>query len=169
MPFKKALFYLLVALLPLCTAGCLCYSLNGGSWGSAKSFSVDFFQNKATQVNPTLSQAFTDKLKDKFLRESKLEMVRTDGDFAFSGSITSYTVTPANVTSNNTASLSRLSITVSVKFINKTDKKQNFEQSFTEFDDFNASQSFTTVEPSLVDDITTKLVQDIYNRAVINW
>jgi hypothetical protein len=148
---------------------CGLYSLKGGSIGEAKTLTVDFFQNRASQVNPNLSQSFTEKLKDKFLRETKLQMANVDGDFYFSGSITGYTVTPANVTGNNTASSNRLTITVQVKFVNKKEPKNSYEQSFSNFTDFDASQSFPSVESSLVDDITTKLVQDIFNRAVINW
>ena len=148
---------------------CGIYSLNGGSIGQAKTLTVDFFANRASQVNPNLSQNFTEKLKDKFLKETKLQTVNVDGDFYFSGGITGYTVTPANVTGNNTASSNRLTITVQVKFVNKKEPKNSFEQTFSNFSDFDASQSFSTVENTLVDDVTNKLVQDIFNKAVINW
>lgn len=161
---------LLIIFWSMALQSCHVYSFTGGSTGNAKTFSVEYFQNKASLVNPSLSQIFTEKMKDKFQRETRLALANSDGDFAYSGYIVSYVQAPSAIGANNQANLSRLTITVNVKFHNKTDPKQDFEQQFSNFSEFDAStKTFADAEPALVDDISNKLVQDIFNRTVNNW
>ena len=62
------------------------YSLSGASIPeAAKTFSVAYFPNNAPMVSPTLSTMLTEALKDKFSRQTKLQMVEEGGDFAFEG------------------------------------------------------------------------------------
>jgi hypothetical protein len=56
-----------------------------------------------------------------------------------------------------------------VKFENKLDDTKNFEQSFSRFADWQSSVPLNAVETDLIKDINTQLVQDIFNKAVINW
>lgn len=161
---------LAIVLISFTLQSCNVYSFTGGSTGNAKTFSVDYFQNKSAQVNPQLSQMFTDKMKDRLQRQTRLSMVNTEGDFAFSGYIVSYVQSPSTIDANNQANRSKLTITVNVKFHNKLDPKQDFEQQFSNFSEFNVStQTFADAEPTLVNDITDKLTQDIFNRTINNW
>src|SRR5690242_14718049 len=60
---------------------CGVYSMNEPkNLGDAKTVSVQRFENRATQVNPQLSQEFTEAVKDKFLRETRLSVVTANGD-----------------------------------------------------------------------------------------
>jgi hypothetical protein len=160
-------FFLLSAAFLLVISGC-CYSFTGGATVSG-TYSVSFFENKASIVNPSLSQTFTEKLKDKIRRESKLTMVPEGGDFSFSGYISNYSVAPVGIQNGDQASLNRLTITVNLKFENRKDSKQNFEQQVSQYSDFPGSTSLAQVESALVDEITDKLVQEIMNRTVNNW
>jgi hypothetical protein len=56
-----------------------------------------------------------------------------------------------------------------VKFTNLKDEKQNFESSFSRYADFSSSQNLTSVEDELIRQINDQLVDDIFNKAVINW
>ena len=58
------------------------------------------------------------------------------------GSITGYAVQAEAIQGNQTAALNRLTITVEVKFTNKIDEKQNFEQSFARFEDYHRRKVF---------------------------
>ncbi len=72
-------------------AGCsVKYSLSGASIPpEAKTVSIAYFPNNAMLVNPNLSAVFTDKLRDRFNRQTKLQAVDENGDFAFEGEIVS--------------------------------------------------------------------------------
>lgn len=160
-----------VLFLTLALASCsVKYSFTGASIPpDAKTVSVQLFQNIAAQVNPTLSNYFTEELKNRFTSQTKLLMVNDFGDFAFSGQITNYAVTPVSVQSNETAAQNRLSITVKVKFVNRIDPKGSFDKGFTQYEDFESSQSFVSVEDQLMQEIVSKIVEDIFNASAANW
>lgn len=162
---------ILVLLLPLVFVGCTVkYSFTGASIPpEAKTVSVRLFQNIAPQVNPTLSNYFTEELKNLFVSQTKLNMVTDFGDFAFSGQITNYSVSPISVQSNETAAQNRLTITVKVKFENKIDPKSSFDRNFSQYEDFDSNQSFVQVEEQLMQEIVKKIVEDIFNASAANW
>lgn len=89
--------------------------------GQCQTVSIPYFPNNATLVSPTLSSTLTDELQTRFTNQTKLELVPENGDLAFEGEITSYTVQPVAVTSNDMAAMNRLTITVKVKFTNRID------------------------------------------------
>jgi hypothetical protein len=93
----------------------------------------------------------------------------TNGDLQFEGSVTSYAVAPMAIQSNETASLTRLSITVKIKYTNTLEPDLNFEKSFTKFADFSATESLFSVEEDLWKQINDQLAQEIYNASVGNW
>lgn len=137
-----------------------------------KTISVDYFPNRAPIVNPTLSQGLTEKLKDKFISQTSLNMVSADGDLSFEGEITGYETKPIAITGNaqsDKASLNRLTITVKVKFVNQKAPKNNFDAQFMAYEDYSSDQGLDTVEGDLVPLILEKLIEDIFNRAVVNW
>ncbi len=120
-------------------------------------------------VQPTLSQSLTEALKDRFLTETNLILVEQNGDLSFEGSISNYVVTPVAIQGDETAAMNRLSITIRIKFINKIDEKQNYESSFSRYEDYLSSSDLSTVEEELITVINVQLVDDIFNKAVINW
>lgn len=121
-------------------------------------------------MQPTLSAVFTQKLKDKFLSSTSLSPSTSNADFTLEGYISDYNVVPTAIQSGtDQAALNRLTITVTVKFTNAKDPKQNFETPFSRFADFSSSKTLTEVETNLISDISNQLVDDIFNKAVINW
>jgi hypothetical protein len=172
MKLKSKLF--VIALVVISLTGCkiekLGYSFAGTSIPpEVKTFSVAFFENNAPINSPLLSQTFTEKLKQKFIEETSLDIETSNGDFSFSGSIVGYTIAPVSAQSTDNAQLNRLTITVNVKLDCPKKPSLNFEQPFSNFEDFDATLNFSTVEDELIDEITIMLVQQIFNKAAINW
>ena len=143
-------------------------SLSGGNYGEAKSISINFFPNQAALVKPTLSQAFTEDLRNFFQSQSPLALVQRGGDLNLQGAITDYRVAPVGI-GNQTASSNRLTITVKVSFTNTLDETKDFESSFSRFADFPSSQNLVSIEADLIREINQQLIQDIFNKALINW
>ncbi|WP_223815364.1 MULTISPECIES: LptE family protein [Sphingobacterium] len=137
-----------------------------------KTYSVLYFENLAPMVYTTLSQNFTEGLKERIRTQSSLSQVNADGDAIFEGTITGYSITPASVGAGNNdrAQNSRLTITVKVKYTNKLDQtgESDFEESFSQFKEFPGSD-VTAYEAQLNSDIIKMLTEDIYNRAFANW
>lgn len=154
------------AILAGCTGG---YSFTGGDIGSARTVSVDLFPNHADYVNPTLSQSFTEGLRDIFVQQTSLSLVSSGGDLHIQGSIVSYDIAAKSATAGETTAQNRLTIGVNVVFTNELDTKKNFEQRFSRFRDFPSDQEFSVVEAQLVEQINRELAENIFNRAVVNW
>lgn len=157
-----------------CLTGCkVTYSTTGASISpDMKTVSVAYFPNRAPLVNPTLSQTLTEDLKDKFISQTSLNMVSGDADLIFEGEITGYETKPIAITGNNQtdkASLNRLTITVKVKFINQKKPADNFDSQFMAYEDYSSDQGLDAVEGDLVPLILEKIIEDIFNRAVVNW
>lgn len=160
------IFLLLSTVITSCKMG---YSFTGASISAdIKTVSVDFFPNHALLVNPTLSQTFTEGLKDVFVNQTSLELVSDEGDLQFSGAITRYQTTPAAIT-GDLATQTRLTVIVQVKFVNTKDPNQDFDRAFSQYADYPASESLDAVEDQLITDIVEKLTDDIFNKSVSNW
>lgn len=146
------------------------YSFTGASIPEdVKTVSVEIFQNFAPLANVNLTQTLTEELKDKFISQTNLDLVVSEGDLHFEGAITDYKITPVAIQGDQTAAINRLTITVKVTFENQKDEKQNFESSFTRYADFDSSKNLSDVEDLLIRDINDQLTQDIFNKAVSNW
>ena len=157
----------LCLLLAACTGG---YSFTGASIPpDAKTISVATFPNYAATVNPQLSQQITDALIQMFSSQTTLNVISDDGDLQLSGQITGYDTRASALSSSDEVSMNRLTVTVKVKFVNQKDPEADFEQSFSRYRDYAASQDFSAVENTLVGEIVTELCEDIFNKAVVNW
>ena len=146
------------------------YSFTGASISpTVKSISVSYLPNNALLVQPTLSRKLTETIRDKFTNQSNLALVGSNGDLNIEGEITGYITEPVAITGEQQAALQRLKITVNIRFTNKQDPTQDFETSFSRFQDYNSQQRLADVEESLIDIINEELAQDIFNKAVVNW
>jgi hypothetical protein len=139
------------------------YSLSGINIPpDVRSISIQYFQNKAAYVNPSLSQRFTEQLKDKFQRETSLSVVSSEGDYRVSGFITDYRTEPV-------ATKNRFTMVVSVQFECPKHPEMNFTESYSRFQEFDASQNFQTVETSLSEAVSAQIIQDIFNNIALKW
>lgn len=165
------LLYILAIVLSLGIAGCKPhFSLNGATIPiEAKTISVAQFTNNTTLAGPTTAQKFTEKLRDMVSSQTSLALVKQNGDLQFEGYISSYNVAPVSIQSNDQAAMNRLTMSVMVKYSNRFDETKNFEQEFTRFADFQASQSLAAAEANLLTEINRQLTEDIFNKAFNNW
>ena len=164
---RKLLIALAMALTVACTGG---YSFTGASIPpGAKTISVATFPNYAATVNPQLSQKLTDELMQMFSSQTPLTVTTDEGDLQLSGEITGYETRASALSSSDEVSMNRLTITVKARFTNRLDPEADFEQQFSRYRDYAASQDFSAVESTLMGEIVTELCEDIFNKAVVNW
>ncbi len=158
----------MLTLLPL--GGCGIYSFSGASIPpEAKTITIRQIDNNAPIVVPYLSQVLSDRMRDKFLAETGLRLADSEGDLQFEGAIVEYTVTPAAASGSETTSLSRLTIGVKISYTSKINPDDDWEQSFRRFADFDATRDLQSVEEQLINDIVRQLIDDIFNKAFVNW
>ena len=159
-------------MLPLLIlAGCTVnYSFSGASIDpKMKTYSVQYFANRAPIVVPTLSQQLTEALREKIRSQTKLRLVTGVGDADFSGEITRYETRAVAITGNDRPAQNRLTIDVRVRYTNSVNPKESFESTFSRYKDYDANQSLAAVEQDLIKDILDLLTEDIFNKAFVNW
>jgi len=165
----NTLKYTFILLVSFLFSGCGIYSFYGTDDSGAKTFSVDMFDVKAPQANPLIGQSFTETLRDLIQQQSSVQLVEEKAELKFEGSIINYNTQPISVQGDETASQSRLTIGVNVKYENTIEKDKSFERSFSWYADFDSQEDFLTIEQSLIEVISEQLTQDIYNASLGNW
>ncbi|RLD43818.1 MAG: hypothetical protein DRI86_09070, partial [Bacteroidetes bacterium] len=70
---------------------------------------------------------------------------------------------------DETAALNRLTIKVKIRYTSLNQPDDSFEQVFTGFEEYDANLSFGSVEDQLIEIINARLVEDIFNKALVNW
>jgi len=164
-------FISIVTCLFLCTS---CFTFNISTTGAsipieAQTVSVQYFQNQANYVEAGLAQQFTDNLTDYIQGNSRLIPVSSNGDIDFEGVITGFGTQPVSIVAGDQASQNRFTITVRIKFTCVVDPQLDFESSFSRYEDYDSRQDFETVKIKLTENIMALLLEDIYNRAFVNW
>lgn len=161
---------LLCAVACLTLSGCGIYSFSGTSiQPDVKTIAVEYFQNNALKVNPTLASNLTDALIDQYRRLTPLDILTENGDLNVSGEITSYDTRPMAVSADEVATQNRLTVNVKIYFTNRLHPEEDFEKSFSAYADYDSNQLLDAVEGSLCDEIIDILVEDIFNATVANW
>ncbi|MAE09049.1 MAG: hypothetical protein CL661_09860 [Bacteroidetes bacterium] len=151
-------------------SACGIYSFTGASIPpEAKTVSVQYFPNRALLIEPTLSSVFTDILRDMFTSQTNLEMVERNGDLAIEGEIVNYKITPVAIQADQTAAQNRLTIVINARFTNKFEPDKDYETKFTQFYDYSSTEDLNSIKEQLIDELSTNLAQDIFDKAVINW
>jgi len=168
---KKAYLYLLA--IPLFLSDCftLRYDMKGGADIDPKinTASVQYFNNRAMRVEPSLSQRFTDGLKEYLEGNTKLRIVNTIGDVDFSGEISEYRIEPTAIAADDIAAKTRFTITIRVKYTNSANPDDSFDTSFSRYRDFDSTSDFSEVETALSEEIVEEIIELIFNKAFVNW
>ena len=161
------LFFTLTLMSSSCKVN---YSFSGAATGNLSTVSVQYFQDRSNLAPVNLAQTCTDELRDFIQRQTKLSLINGLAEANFEGEIRVYDgQRPVAISGNDQASLNRFTIAVNIKFTNSQDPKQNFEQTFSQYQDYDSRRSFQEVESELTGEIVKLIVEDIFNRAFVNW
>lgn len=168
---STAHWLILSFMMVLATACSISYKFNGASidYTKVKTITINEFTNQAPYVNPTLAPQFTEDLKDIYIRQTRLQLVPSNGDLQLEGEITGYDFTPMAVKEDAIASQTRLTITVRVRYSNRVNPEEDFEQSFSAYREFDSNLMPQQVEGTLCAEIIEEIVDQIYNATVANW
>lgn len=168
----RYLSYIVAAVAILIPSSCsISYKLNGSAldYSIYKTISVSEFPIRAALVYPPLQQTFENALLDYIARNTRLQITEGATDLSMEGEITGYNLTPQAVTENALASQTRLTITVRVKYTDHKNDRNNVDQSFSAYQDFDANEMLTDVQDELCQQITEQLVDLIFNATLGNW
>ena len=168
---KAAIILAAAAVLAAGTTSCGIYSFSGTSiQPDVHTITINYFEYRALQVNPTLSNDLTEALRTRFRQMTSLEQVDMDGDLEITGEVTGYSVAPSSVTADEIAAQNRLTVTVRVSFMNRKYPEDDFDgQNFSGYADYDSSQSLDAVQSTLCAEIIDKIVEDIFKATVAQW
>ena len=158
----------LIVLISVFQTGC--YKFRGFSVDpSLTTFRVAQFNVTAPNAPPNINQTFSEGLKRKISRESRLVLNETNPDLQFAGTVTRYHVSAVSPEPGEFAALQRLEITVSVEYTNFRDPEDTWTQNFSFFADFPPEQNLLDVQDDLILVIFDQIEEDIFNKAFTNW
>lgn len=170
MKLKSKLYLPLIVLLSSCGV----YSFTGTTI-TAETISIQQFYNDASSGPADLAVTFTNQLRDYFQQNTSLVQVASNGELQMEGGVVSYRLTPvapsaaSNSSTRDAASLTRLTITVKVTYVNLENEDFNFDRTFSQYADFNNDVGLTAIEASLIQEIYDQIILDIFNASVANW
>ena len=161
----------LFSILIICLiSSCSVYNFTGTGKIDAKTFQVNYFQNRAPIIEPGIERTLTQNLQNLIQNQTNLNLTNTNGDLVYEGEITEYRISPMTATANQGASQNRLTITVNVKFTNKKKESDNFEKKFSFFYDYNGTDQLVGSKlTSALDVIFERITQDIFNESLAKW
>jgi len=135
-----------------------------------KTLSVETFSNESAIIVPTLSQDFTEAIRDRFLSQSRLSLTNGSADVEVSGSIYDYSIRPTSITGDETAAQNQLTIAVKVSFTNNVNTNESWEKTFSSTSTpFSSSLDFNSIEGDIITEVIEQLTQDIFNQSLGKW
>lgn len=167
--YKSVLCCLLVGLVV--TACRMSYSFNTASidYNVLSTITIQEFPNQAPMVYPPLTQVLTEEMKDIFINKTRLQLASANGDLELEGEITGYDLSNLAVKEDAWASESRLTVTIRVRYTNRKVPEKDFDQSFSAYRDFPATQMLMDVQDQLCSEIVEELVDQVFNATVGDW
>ena len=167
---RKLKIFSLLAVVVFTVQACGIYSFSGADTGNAQTFQVNYFQNTAAIVEPGIDRTFTLQLEDLIQTQTNLNNTESNGDLIYEGEIIDYYISPMSATAKSTAAQNRLTVVVNVRFYNTLDPDKDLEQRFSFYYDYPANvQLIGSALATALEEIFTRITQDIFNATLANW
>ncbi|HTF81211.1 MAG TPA: LptE family protein [Cytophagales bacterium] len=116
-----------------------------------------------------LANKLTEKIRNYFQQNTRMILVKQNGDLMVDGRITKYATAPNAIGSDSRATSNRLTVTVAITAYNNI-KSQNIldNQSFEKFREYPVDTPLPSVESNLNEEIANLLVVEIFN-GIFTW
>ena len=147
------------------------YKFNGANinYQTTHSISVADFPNNAPMVNPSLSPLLSETVRDQYSRQTRLTVLSKGGDLELEGEIVGYDITQGAISKDGFASETKLTIRVTVHFMNNIYPEESFDKTYSAYQTFDSSQLLSDVQDQLCQIIVTEIAESIYNDTVAKW
>lgn len=169
---KRTYFITVFSIVLILLSSCaISYKMSGSNvdYTKTKTISIADFPNNAEMVTPTLSQTFTEALRDKYTRQTRLRVMKQGGDLQIEGEIVGYQLASMSISADSYAAQTRLTLTVNVRFTNTKNPDEDFETKYSAYQVFDSSRMLNDVEPELIKTMTEEIIDKIFNDTVAKW
>lgn len=168
---RHCMYALMLAMLVLMNACVVSYTFNGASidYTKTQSIAIVDFNNVAQLIHPPLAQEFSEKLRDKYSKQTRLKVLKTGGDLHLEGEIVGYDLMPMSIGADSYSAETKLTVTINVRFTNNKAPEDDFEKKYTAFQAFDSNRMITDVQDELLRTIIEDIADNIYNDTVAKW
>lgn len=167
------LIFCLIVLIGL--TGCWPSSVSFIDTGSMpeewKTFSVKTLENDAPNTPISYAALLSEKLKDGVQNNTRLLLnpVLGKGEVSIEGKISSYTIIPVAIQEGDNSAKNRLTISVQFTIFITAPEEDKMTLTSTRFIDYDSNTDLASQEATLLDEISTQIVQDVINKLLSNW
>lgn len=168
---RKVLYLLIpITLFALLTACTVQYKFTGTSinYDLIKTIQIDKIVNRAPYGWAPMEAMLNNKLQDVYANQTRLRLVKRNGDIHLAGEIVSYDQFNKGISADGYASQVQLRITVNIRFVNSKTNQQ-WEKQFSATSQYDSTQQLTAVQESLVTEMINDLCDQIFNATVADW
>lgn len=164
-----ALLCLLVTLYALCACS-ISYKFTGTSinYDLIKTIQIDKITNRAPYGWAPMEAMFNNTLQDQYANQTRLKLVKRNGDLHLSGEITGYDQFNKAISADGFSSQVQLRMTVNIRYTNSK-TNESWEKSFSATTQYDSNQQLTAVQEQLVTEMTKDICDQIFNATVANW
>lgn len=158
-----------LCLIVLC--GCaVSYKFTGTNidYAVIKSMQLDKIANRAPYGWAPMEAMLNNKLQDLYANQTRLRMVKRNGDLHVAGEITAYDQFNKAISADGYSSQVQLRMTVNIRFENRKGNVQ-WERQFSATTQYDASQSLASVQEGLVQELVNDISDQIFNATVADW
>jgi 3-phenylpropionate/cinnamic acid dioxygenase small subunit len=138
------------------------------SW---KTFTVKTLENNAPNAPTSYAVTLSEKIKDGVQNNTRLSLNPNlgKGEVNIEGTITSYSVMPIALQEGDNAAKNRLTVTVNFTIFVTKPEEEEMTLTSTRFVDYDSKTDLASVESTLLEEVTTQVVQDVINKLLSNW
>lgn len=159
----------LIAVL-LLVNGCAYYSFTGASIPQhIQTVAIPLVDDATSNSITDLGGLLTQRLVERFVGQTRLQLAQNEAqaDALLTGQILQYSIQPSAVGGQNTATLNRLSISVTATYTDREEGREVFQRSFSSSIEYDPTDLAS--EEEAAGEILDNIADDIFTAATSNW
>lgn len=168
--------YLTICILPLffftsCWPTSVSVIDKGGKPEEWKTFSLQTLENKAPNAPLNFPVSLSESIKDGIQNNTNLLLNSETGkgEVYIEGSVNNYSIMPVAMQDGDNAAKNRLTVGAQFTFYISKPKEDQMTLTVSRFVDYESGTDLSTVENTLLDEISKQIVQDVINKLLSNW
>lgn len=136
-----------------------------------KTFSVKTLDNNAPNTPISYAAQLSEKLKDGLQNNTRLLLnpETGKGEVYIEGVISNYTITPVAIQEGDNSAKNRLTVSVQFTIFVSAPEEDKIALTTTRFVDYDSNTDLATAESTLLEEVSTQIVQDVINKLLSNW
>ena len=171
---KRGYSYIYIILLSVALLGVAACSVSYKFTGTSinydliKTIQIDQVVNRAPYGWAPMEGIFNNQLQDLYANQTRLKIVKRNGDLHIAGEITSYDQFNKSISADGLSSQVQLKMTVNIRFSNSK-TNESWEKQFSATSQYDSSQQLSAVQETLVKEMVKDLTDQIFNATVADW